>query len=140
MDDTSTTPATIGSNGDFIDTTYGIRFPEGFQISRTYKGRPFAARVVRGSWVLQGGNETAGRFVSLNQLSQAVIDGNENAWMFWFYQTADRDFRRIAELRDPALVQRRPRRNRRRETAVAPLPLAGAAPVAGPAGKPWEQA
>jgi len=129
--------ATPDGNGDFIDTTYGIRFPEGFQIFRTYKGLRYTARVVSGRWVLDGETGAAGRFDSLNQLSQAVIDGNENAWMFWFYQTAEGERERISELRDPALVQRRPRRKRRQETAAAPTPLM-TAPISRPGGKPWE--
>ncbi len=119
------TPKTGGSGFEpgFVDTTYGILFPEGFEISRTYKGRPYAARVVRGRWRLDADGHA---YDSLNQLSQAVIDGNENAWMFWFYQTPDGTRKRIAELRDPALVQRRPRRKRRRHF---PSPSPGPAPA-----------
>ena len=114
----SATSKTGGSG--FEDATYGILFPEGFEISRTYKGRPYGARVVRGRWRLDADGRA---YDSLNQLSQAVIDGNENAWMFWFYQTPDGASRRIAELRDPALVQRRPRRKRRRHfPSPAPAP------------------
>ena len=98
----------------FRDATYGIHFPEGFEISRTYKGRPFGARVSGGRWLLDA---DARLYDSFNQLSQAVIDGNENAWMFWFYQGPDGGRRRIAELRDPAMVQKRPRRNRRQRPA-----------------------
>ena len=106
------------SGGDFIDATYGIRFAEGDEIFRTYKGRPYSARVVHGRWLLEGNAGPHPHFYdSLNQLSQAVIDGNENAWMFWFYQGPDGGRRRIAELRDPATVQKRPQRNRQREPA-----------------------
>ncbi len=112
----SATPINAGSG--FEDTTYAILFPEGFEISRTYKGRPYAARVVRGRWRLDADGRA---YDSLNQLSQAVIDGNENAWMFWFYRGTDGGQRRIAELRDPAMVQKRPRRNRLRGLAP-PLP------------------
>ncbi|MBC8339651.1 MAG: hypothetical protein ISR51_05440 [Rhodospirillales bacterium] len=133
------------THGDFIDATYGVRFPEGFRIFRTYKGHAYAARVTGGRWVLEGGGP-AGAFNSLNRLSQAVIDGNENAWMFWFYQNADGQRRRISELRDPALVQRRPRRNLPRETTLAPIgqeaPMEPPepAPPLGSGGKPWEPA
>ncbi len=116
---------TPDGNSDFIDATYGVRFPEGFQIFRAYKGRPYSARVSNGCWVLVGETGSTGSFNSLNQLSQAVIDGNENAWMFWFYRPPGGEPRRIADLRDPAQVQRRPRRNRpkeqSREAAAAPL-------------------
>ena len=122
------TPKTGGGGFEpgFVDTTYGILFPEGFEISRTYKGRPHAARVARGRWRLDADGRA---YDSLNQLSQAVIDGNENAWMFWFYRTPDGARRRIAELRDPALVQRRPRRKRRRQfPSPAPMPASVPSP------------
>ncbi len=109
-------PDTV-SGGDFIDATYGIRFAEGDEIFRTYKGRPYSARVVRGRWLLDG---DARPYDSLNQLSQAVIDGNENTWMFWFTRRPDGTEKRIAELRDPALVQKRPRRKRRRGWMAQP--------------------
>jgi hypothetical protein len=102
-------------NGDFIDATYGVRFAEGSRIFRTYKGRPYSAQVSNGRWVLDGDAGPAGTYNSLNQLSQGIIDGNENAWMFWFRQTPGGQPRRIAELRDPALVQRRPRCNHPRK-------------------------
>ncbi len=125
----------------FIDATYGIPFPEGFEISRTYKGHAYAARAVGGRWLLDADGRT---YDSLNQLSQAVIDGNENAWMFWFFVGPDGTPRRIAELRDPAQVQKRPRRNAPR-TRPGPLPQArgvlkpessSAAPVPGAAAAP----
>ena len=109
-----------GFRPGFQDATYGIHFPEGFEISRTYKGRPFGARVSGGRWLLDADGRL---YDSFNQLSQAVIDGNENAWMFWFYRGPDGGRRRIAELRDPAMVQKRPRRNRRPGPA-SPLPQA----------------
>ncbi|MGH6660971.1 MAG: hypothetical protein ACREB6_05500 [Rhodospirillales bacterium] len=106
----------------FEDTTYGVCFPEGFEIFRTYKGRPHRARVAQGRWRLEADGRA---YDSLNQLSQAVIDGNENAWMFWLFRGADGRPRRIAELRDPAKVQRRPRRRRESTTAapVRPWPM-----------------
>ena len=127
----SATPINAGSG--FEDTTYAILFPEGFEISRTYKGRPYAARVVRGRWRLDADGRA---YDSLNQLSQAVIDGNENAWMFWFTRRPDGTEKRIAELRDPALVQKRPRRKRRREW-VAPSEIRPqATPPGGAPGEP----
>ncbi|MCH8238408.1 MAG: hypothetical protein IIC06_09585 [Proteobacteria bacterium] len=102
----------------FRDATYGIHFPEGFEISRTYKGRPFTARVSGGRWLLDADGRL---YDSFNQLSQAVIDGNENAWMFWFFGGPAGTKRRISELRDPARVQKRPRRNAPR-TRSGPLP------------------
>ncbi len=129
-----------GNIGGFIDATYGIHFPEGFEISRTYKGRPYAARAANGRWLLDADGRT---YDSLNQLSQAVIDGNENAWMFWFFSAPDGTKKRIAGLRDPALIQKRPRRHRRQRgerLAVIPAAPEKPAPVqpiaAPPAPKP----
>jgi len=135
----------------FEDATYGVRFPQGFEIFRAYKGRAFRARAEAGRWRLDADGNT---YDSLNQLSQAVIDGNENAWMFWHYRGADGRPRRIAELRDPAKVQRRPRRHRPAATAtatalrpppmpaqpepVAAPPSAPAAVAPPPAGMAWE--
>ncbi|NQU57804.1 MAG: hypothetical protein HQ513_11255 [Rhodospirillales bacterium] len=97
-----------GGDG-FTDATYAIHFPAEFEIFRTYKGRLFSARVVEGRWMLDADGRS---YDSLNQLSQGVIDGNENAWNFWFCRGPDGRSQRIAELRDPALVQKRPRRRR----------------------------
>jgi hypothetical protein len=134
-------PETVGPGniGGFIDATYGIHFPERFEIFRTYKGRPYAARVAGGRWLLDCDMDTGDRtYDSLNQLSQAVIDGNENAWMFWFFHGPDGAKKRIAELRDPALVQKRPRRNRHRHRqggerqAVMPAATVELPPPPGP--------
>ncbi|MBI2585871.1 MAG: hypothetical protein HYW28_08375 [Rhodospirillales bacterium] len=126
----------------FEDTTYGVRFPEGFEIFRTYKGRPYRARAEGGRWRLDADGRA---YDSLNQLSQAVIDGNENAWMFWLFRGPDGRPRRIAELRDPAQVQRRPRRRRASIIATParslsipaqPEPVASPTPVMSPAPMP----
>ena len=98
----------------FFDATYGVVFAEGFEIFRTYKGHAFTARVIQGRWRLDGG----GNYDSLNQLSQAVIDGNENAWMFWFFKTPGGGTKRIADLRDPDMVQKRPRKRPRKRRAA----------------------
>ena len=111
--------AALKDEQGFVDLTYGVCFPEGFEIFRTYKGRPHRARVVGGRWRLDADGRA---YDSLNQLSQAVIDGNENAWMFWLFRGADGRPRRIAELRDPAKVQRRPRRRRELTTAAPARP------------------
>ena len=95
---------------DFYDTTYGIRFPKGFIIFRVYKGRIYSARVSNGHWMLDGNNHATRTFNSLNQLSQSIIDGNENAWKFWYYHNKFGETRCISDLRDPKMIQRRPRR------------------------------
>ena len=115
----------------FTDATYAIHFPAGFEIFRTYKGRLFSARVVEGRWMLDFDGRS---YDSLNQLSQGVIDGNENAWNFWFCRGPDGKSQRIAELRDPALVQKRPRRRRTVTHKASPAfpPSAVSAPKALP--------
>ncbi len=125
-----------GGDG-FTDATYAIHFPAEFEIFRTYKGRLFSARVVEGRWMLAADGRS---YDSLNQLSQGVIDGNENAWNFWFYRGPDGISQRIAELRDPALVQKRPRRRTvTHKTPPARLAHAGMTLPASPApGMPWE--
>jgi hypothetical protein len=154
-----------GRDEGFIDATYGVLFAEGFEIFRTYKGRPYTARVTQGRWRLDGGNSNHLGYNSLNQLSQAVIDGNENAWMFWFFKAPDGAPKRIAQLRDPGMVQKRPRKRRRPPAgektaalktvpiqapalaAVQPSPLSTSGPLPeaptpasskAPGGKPWE--
>jgi hypothetical protein len=146
--ETAAPPAPEG----FIDATYGVIFAERFEIFRTYKGHAFTARVVQGRWHLDGG----GNYDSLNQLSQAVIDGNENAWMFWFFKVPGGGMDLIANLRDPDMVQKRPRKRRAANKPSAAMPATPAAkrvitqasppplhhpPPAMPSaqrGKPWE--
>ena len=106
---------------DFLDTTYGICFAKGFMIFRTYKGKSYTARVSNGCWVLDGRLTTNGTFDSLNKLSQSLIDGNENAWNFWYYLSPDGETRCISELRDPNLVQRRRHRKRPRKSTIDPI-------------------
>jgi hypothetical protein len=103
---------------DFVDTTYGIRFAKGSMIFRTYKGKPYTARVSHGCWVLDGSNKKKGVFYSLNQLSQAVIKGNENAWKFWYQITQDGETQCISDLRNPDLVQRHKRPQRPRKATI----------------------
>jgi len=131
-------PCPDNAGNGFTDATYAIHFPEGFDIFRIYKGRLFSARVVRGRWMLDADGRS---YDSLNQLSQGVIDGNENAWNFWFCQGPDGGSQRIAELRDPALVQKRPRRRRTVPHKIPParLPHASMSQAASTApGMPWE--
>ena len=91
---------------DFVDATYGIHFTKGFMIFRTYKGERYSARVYKGCWVLDGIKKKRGFFYSLNQLSRAVVEGNENAWKFWYFISPKGEIQCISELRDPDLVKR----------------------------------
>jgi len=104
----------------FRDIRHGVHFPEGFEIFRVYKGAEYRARAHDGMWVLLN---DGGFYETLNSLSQAVIDGNENAWMNWYFMGGDGERRRIAKLRDEAKVARR--------TADKIVPRAGFGPVLG---------
>ena len=56
-----------GSAGDgtgFHDRRYDVRFPEGFEIFRTYLGKTYRARATGGSWLLLNDGR---RYVSLNE-------------------------------------------------------------------------
>jgi len=149
---TGASAATPEDERGFVDTTYGIRFADGFEIFRTYKARPYRARVDHGRWRLDADGRA---YDSLNQLSQAVIDGNENAWLFWLFRGPDGRPRRIADLRDPAKVQRRPRRRRTASATAStvtparplpppaqpepvPSPMPAPIPVTTPAGMAWQ--
>jgi hypothetical protein len=103
---------------DFIDSTYGIRFAKGFMIFRTYKGKSYTARVSNGNWLLDGSKKNKSAFYSLNQLSQAVIKGNENAWKFWHHINPDGEIQCISELRNPNLVKRYKRPQRPRKVTI----------------------
>jgi hypothetical protein len=103
---------------DFVDTTYGIRFAKGFMIFRTYKGQPYSARVSNKCWLLDGKNRGKKAFYSLNKLSQAVIEGNENAWKFWHFINLEGKTQCISELRDPILVKRYQRSKNPRKSEI----------------------
>lgn len=78
----------MGRNGDGLGGIYNrmfdVRFPAGFEIFRTYKGREYLAVVRDGSWVMDGQS-----FPSLFALSMAIIDSRENPWMHWKYRDAN---------------------------------------------------
>lgn len=95
-----------GRGQGFTDRTYGVHFPEGFEIFRTYLGRNYSARVVNGRWVLEGTGESAS---SLNRLSALVGPQRENAWMNWKYRDASGEALNIAAMRNPGQVQTRHR-------------------------------
>jgi hypothetical protein len=96
-----------GSNGDrkktgFRDKRYGVEFPEGFRIFRTFKGKDYWAIAQNGVWVRENNRHVP----SLNQLSAQIGAPTENAWTGWHYDTGE-GVAPIATLRDPARVRRR---------------------------------
>jgi hypothetical protein len=84
----------------FYDARNGIYFNEGFGIVRTYKGTKYGAVATRGRWHLINSNRY---FSSLNQLSKAVSDGNENAWVSWNYFEDGGEERKLTRYREKYL-------------------------------------
>jgi len=98
--------ATLGAQEPgFIDRRHDIVFAHGFEIFRTYRGVPFSATAQDGYWHLS----TGGRFSSLNELSRAVVQGSENAWMNWNFRDDKGVTKKISDLRDVARVGKRER-------------------------------
>jgi len=86
----------------YRDNRYGVEFPEGFGIFRTFKGQIRKAVAQDGGWMADNN-----RFASsLNMLSKHIGAPTENAWLGWQYRDGER-VRPIADLRDPAKVRRR---------------------------------
>ncbi len=77
----------IASNGGVYDSRNNVRFDEGFEAVRSYKGREFKAIATNGSWQR---HDTGERFPTLNQLNRTIADGNENIWNGnWKYRSAN---------------------------------------------------
>lgn len=92
-----------GTTGGFRDERYGVVFPEGFRIFRTFKGQQRVANVRGRNWMLDNGRLVT----SLNKLSAFIGAPTENAWTGWNYQDEKGETRPISDLRDPSLVRRR---------------------------------
>lgn len=101
----ATETVTASSQKQGIDIPqFGVNFPEGFEIYRTYKGNEFRARVTNGEWFLLNNNR---RYPSLHKLSKAVVGGRENSWNNWKYLTPEGRDALIDKLRDPSKIERR---------------------------------
>ena len=99
---------TSDEGGVYIEQ-YDLRFPEGAEIFRTYKGKEYRARATKdGRWLLENFGET---YPSLHKLSWAVVGGHENAWYAWKFLKSDGTEAFIDALRDESKVQRRVGRN-----------------------------
>lgn len=90
--------------GGHTERRYGVHFPGGFEIFRTYLGQEYRARAVDTGWLLENDSKT---YHSLNELSRAVGTKVENAWVNWFYRAPDGQRQSISALRDPAKITRR---------------------------------
>lgn len=89
------------------DRRYGVEFPEGFEVFRTYLGNSYVARVASDAWQFM---DDGRRFNSLNELSRAVGARTENAWLNWFYLDSKGQRQPVAVLRDPLRVHERTRK------------------------------
>ena len=104
-----TKPAPIASSGatGFTDKRFGVNFPEGFTISRVFRGTAFQAVATAGSWKLQS---TGLAYDSLSALGDAIKTGIENVWQNWYFTNGQGERLPIASLRDPAKVIKRGKR------------------------------
>jgi hypothetical protein len=89
----------------FTDPRYGVTFPEGMSIFRTYQGKSYTAQVLNGKWIMA---EFPGQqFDSLNALNKRVGANSENAWYSWYFRANGGARRRIGDLRPAHLVAER---------------------------------
>ncbi|MES2120643.1 MAG: hypothetical protein V4513_08725 [Pseudomonadota bacterium] len=95
-----------GVSGGLTDPSYGVHFPEGFEVFRTYLGKDYRARVQNGRWVIDGKPVTG---TTINQLSAAIGILRENGWANWEFQAPTGQVKKIGELRDPSRIRRRRR-------------------------------
>ena len=88
----------VASGGGGVhDSRYGVDFPEGFEILRTYKRRNYVAVAKGGFWVRADNGE---RYPTLNQLNGSIAAGAENVWNGnWKYKATDGSVRSIGDLR-----------------------------------------
>jgi hypothetical protein len=91
----------------YHDPKFGVRIDPGFEIFRTYKRKEYRARAIQGFWVLS--TDGIG-YPSLNELSNAIGAGTENAWEKWKYIDAATGRERLmSDLRDPTRIKKRGR-------------------------------
>jgi hypothetical protein len=99
-------PQSAPNTGGHTERRYGVHFPGGFEIFRTYLGKEYRAKAVNTGWILLNDSKT---YQSLNELSKAVGAKIENAWVNWFYSAPDGQRGPISALRDPTKITRRSR-------------------------------
>lgn len=102
----ATTAHSSPNVGGHTERSYGVHFPGGFEIFRTYLGQSYRAHAVQLGWILDKDNKT---YPTLNELSKAIGAKVENAWANWFYLTSEGQRKPVATLRDPSKVARRAR-------------------------------
>lgn len=92
--------------GGITDPSYGVHFPEGFEVFRTYLGRDYRARIENGRWVVDG-KPVEG--ITINKLSAAIGIMQENGWANWEYNAGNGTTQKIGKLRNPDKIRRRRR-------------------------------
>jgi len=94
---TSSMAAVSSDDGGVNDTRNGVRFPENFEIVRSYKRQNYKARAIKGAWLREDNGQ---RYPTLNQLNDSIAAGPENVWNGnWKYRDSDGTLRSINELR-----------------------------------------
>ncbi len=79
------------------DARNNVRFQEGFEIFRSYKGKLFTAEAKAGVWLR---TDTGVTYGTLNQLNNSIAAGAENVWNGnWKFRTADGEELSIGTLR-----------------------------------------
>jgi hypothetical protein len=89
--------------GGIYNAQFNVTFPPGFQVFRNYKNKHYFAVVKDGGWSFEGKI-----YPTLHKLSEAVVQGRENAWANWKYRDNGVE-RPIDYLRSEDTVRRRHR-------------------------------
>jgi hypothetical protein len=80
-----------------FDARNNVRFAEGFEIFRNYKGRRYEAVANGGMWCRKDTGQT---YATLNQLNSSIARGAENVWNGnWKFLDAEGSEKSIATLR-----------------------------------------
>jgi hypothetical protein len=89
----------------YYDRRFDVKFAEGFEIFRHFKGTDYSAKATSGAWLLMS---TGDLYPSLNRLSKA-IGAHEDAWEGWRYRDKDGNLHVINELRSENKITKRRR-------------------------------
>lgn len=94
--------------GGLHEPAYGLRFKEGFEISKDYLGVLYTAQVQHGHWKLANNGKM---FRSLNAMTDSLTKSKTNAWAFWEYRDGQGKRRKLASLRPVDKIRRRTRQS-----------------------------
>lgn len=90
--------------GGLHEPAYGLRFKEGFEISKDYLGVLYTAQVTHGHWKLAN---TGKLYRSLNAMTDSLTKSPTNAWAFWEYRDGQGRRRKLSSLRPADKIRRR---------------------------------